>query len=91
MIENLTTIVGAAVMLLAGLLAVVAWARSKSPAIQQHVDALTKVLDNKTTTRLEALRDCESLMAYFEHSRNTEGADALQEVVAQVFRQGPKL
>ena len=92
MFENLTNLVGLAVMILGGLIAVVAWFRNKSPATQQQVDSITsRILEKHPSSRLDALKDCDSLMQYFEESRNAEGVEALRTVVSQLFNKGPKL
>lgn len=92
MFENITNLVGLAVMLLGGMIAIVAWFRTKSPAIQQQVDSIaSRILDKQPSGRLDALKDCDSLMNYFEENRNAEGVEALRTVVSQLFNKGLKL
>ena len=66
--------------------------QSKGASVVRKLDDLTAIdlskllLDKpKTVSRLEALQQCEALMAYFESTGSVAGQEAMQEMAKIIF------
>jgi hypothetical protein len=94
MIENVTSLLGGVVLLLGIGLIALTWARSKYASVAKQIDSVTNRVSNAigagASTRTDALRDADQLFQYFEDSRNSEGQEAVKQVVSELFSRGNK-